>query len=434
MAGQMQSVNESSHAELSQNASAPDPTPVFKTPTGLGAEPLNIVALGASYAGLAVTHHFLDDSINHLRTTSAMPTYRLIIINPSTHMYWNVAAPCAVVSPNLLQDGRLFIPIEQALHRHRAHNPTFIQGEATALDTSARTITIHVIGATARKRASVVNKRKSVVLPESSAGQEDKIQTITYHALIIAVGSSAHSDMLSLHGPHLAALGALNAFHSHLDLTNTHTIVVAGGGCSGVEIAGQLAISQRQPMRRIVLICGGEGCLPAARNMKMSTKAERKLERLGVEIMHNVRVVAAREDSSPPGQTCVQLSNGSSIFADLFIPCTGVEPNTTFLPTRMKNKDGYIDTDASLRVGEAAAGPRVYAIGDCASYSRNCLQDVYDAVPVLVKNLLNDLLAHEYQLTSRDHLNHDHAGTLQDAVYVQQEKQSMLVPIGRYGG
>lgn len=57
---------------------------ISKVPTGLGTEPLNVVVLGASYAGLAVAHHFLDHTINQLRITSSAPNYRLIVVSPST--------------------------------------------------------------------------------------------------------------------------------------------------------------------------------------------------------------------------------------------------------------------------------------------------------------------------------------------------------------
>jgi len=406
---------------------------ISKVPTGLGAEPLNIVVLGASYAGLAVAHRFLDHTINQLRITSSAPNYRLIVVSPSTHLYWNVAAPRALVSPDLLNDDQLFIPIEQALHRHRAHNPSIVQGEAIALDTSARTVTVELIGSTAQKLASQINKRKSVV----GIPLDLKVQTIAYHALIIATGSSAQSELLSLHGPHLHTLGALNAFHARLEAAEC--IVVSGGGCSGVEVAGQLAAHLKKrrtkPPTRVVLISGADSCLPTQPKANVSTKAQRQLEKLGVEVIHNVRVLAAKEDYSPTGQTRVGLSSGSSILADLYIPCSGTSPNTSFLPTTMKDKHGYIRTNAStLRVDEAVAGTNVYAIGDCASYSRNCLQDVYSAVPTLMQNLLNDLLAHEYRLASPHGGNQAEIDALVDDVYEQRPRDTMVVPIGRFGG
>jgi apoptosis-inducing factor 2 len=417
------------------------PIPISKKPTGLGTEPLNIVILGASYAGLAVAHHFLDHTINQLRTTSSPPTYRLIVISPSTHMYWNIAAPHALVAPDLIDSGKLFVPIEQALHRHRAHNPTIIQGEAIALDTSARILTIDLVSKEAQKRASQVGNRRSIVQLPGSIPVEGRTQTLDYHALIIATGSSAHSELMSLHGTHLNTIGALNNFQARID--TARTIVIGGAGCTGVETAGQLAtyLNHRTvfwPLRRrvkdakrIILITGSVSCLPRLRNYKVCQRVEQRLKQLGVEVMHNVRILAAKEADHPFGQTRIELSNGTSLMADVYIPCTGVVPNTACFPPLLKDSEGYIHIGTDLRPNETFAGPRVYAIGNCASdCRRNSLQEVYGAVPVLMKNLLNDLLAHEYRLAGRT----SDLNALKDEYFVPSAKESILLPITRFGG
>ncbi|KAK3712113.1 hypothetical protein LTR37_009204 [Vermiconidia calcicola] len=439
------------------NSEPPPSSPgrISKVPTGLGAEPLNIVILGASYAGLAVAHAFLDNTINHLRITKAAPTYRLIIISPSTHMYWNIGAPRAIVGPDLIADEDLFVPIEPAFHRHRAHNLSIIQGECVAMDSSARTVTVEAIGSTAAKRASQVNKRRSqmrqsvtsMTQNQEQQVKEPKVQTLAYHALIMATGSSAHSDLLSLHGPHLNTLGALNAFHARV--VGAKSIVVCGGGCSGVETAGQLATylnySSHWPFRKrvkqpkkVILITGSNRCLSSSSlrpaRAKPEVKAEKILRKLGVEVKHDVRVVAAKEGFDLTGQTKIELSDDTSLIADLHIPCTGVSPNTAYASSTLRDKHGYIVTTPTLRVDDAC-GPRIYAIGDCANYSRNSIEDVYAAVPVLMRNLLNDLLAHEYMLASPYGGNRDRIEELQDVVYKGKQDESLrLLPISRFGG
>ena len=51
-----------------------------------------------------------------------------------------------------------------------------------------------------------------------------------------------------------------------------------------------------------------------------------------------------------------------------------------------------------MRVQRENVGERMYAINECASCPRNNLLDIYDAIPVLVHNLYNDLLAYEYRM------------------------------------
>ena len=408
-----------------------------------------------------MAHHFLDHTINRLRITKAAPNYRLVVISPSTHLYWNIGAPRALVKPGLIKHDDLvrilldqhifgngansqqFIPIEPGFHRHRGHNFSIIQGEAIALDLSARTVTLELIGSTAQKRASQINKRPSKLIAQPTATQTPKIQTIGYHALIMATGSSAHSDLFSLHGPHLSTVGALNAFHDRVAAAKS--IIVCGGGCSGVETAGQLATflnySSHWPIKKrvkrpkkIILISGSDRCLPA-HQPKVGMKAEKMLKKLAVEIRHGVRVIAAKEGFDLTGQTKVELNDDTSLIADLYVACTGVVPNSSFVPVELKDSEGYIRTNPpTMRVDEAIAGPRIYAIGDCASYSQNYILDVYAAVPVLMHNLLNDLLAHEYHLASPYGGNKDKIDELEDQVYQQRSVDLQLCPISRFGG
>ena len=430
--------------ELDATPAPSDAHALSKTPTGLGSEPLNIVILGASFGGLSCAHHFLDYTITRLRLTKTAPNYRLVVVSPSTHIYWNIGAPRALVAADLIKQDDLFIPIEPGFHRYRGHNFSIVQGEAVALDPSARQVTVELIGSTAQKRASQINKRTSRQISASAGGRSPKVQTIAYHALIMATGSSAHSDLLSLHGPHLNTLGALNSFHARV--VAAKSIIVCGGGTSGVETAGQLAtylnFTSRFPgMRKrvkapkhIILITGSDRCLPALKP-QAGFKAEKMLRKLGVEIKHGVRVIAAKEGFDLTGRTKVELNDETSLIADLYVACTGVGPNSAYVPADMQDEKGYVRTNArTMRVEAGTAGSRTYAIGDVASYSQNYVLDVYAAVPVVMHNLLNDLLAHEYHLASPYGGNQDQIDDLIDDEYVQSSVDSQLCPISRFGG
>lgn len=264
-----------------------------------------------------------------------------------------------------------------------------------------------------------------------------------YHALILATGSATHSELLSLHGPHFNTLGALNSFHSRVAAAKS--IVVCGAGSSGVETAGQLAtylnFRAHWPVRRLVkspkritLITGSERCLPRHKEA-LGAKAEKILRGLGVEVKHGVRVIAAKEGFDLTGQTRIELSDDTHFIADVYIPCTGSDPNTRYVPKEMLDENRYVRTNArTLRVETLLAGSRVYAVGDVANYSDDCVPDVYTAVPVLMHNLLNDLLAHEYQLASPYGGNQDKIDDLVDEHFEQRSKDSELCPISRFGG
>ncbi|PVI00438.1 FAD/NAD(P)-binding domain-containing protein [Periconia macrospinosa] len=423
---------------------------------------MNIVVLGGSFAGLGVAQAFLDNCIQHLSTFDGAPTYRVVLVSPSTHLYWNICAPRALVSSKLIEPNETCFPIEPAFSRHANANFTFIQGSATKIDISARKVTIELATTQGKERtgspshANFMPSRPPPSQRTQHRTQDYRHETIPYHALVNATGSSSHSPLFSLHGTHEKTLEALEDFHRALD--RAHSITIVGGGPTGVETAGELAafynipslqervpqsmqccgtyssnykpicgelfnscekftelkpnINNRLPAshpthartspstnllpKQITLISGGSRLLPRL-NPKYATKAEKQLQRLGVSILHYTRQIG-RVANTDGTFTCM-LNNGPAITSDILIQATGVYPNTSFLPRHMLDEAGYIITDQkTLRVYGHATGERVYAIGDCANCSLNFTVDVYDAIPVLVRNLLNDLLAHEYKI------------------------------------
>ncbi|KAF2657136.1 FAD/NAD(P)-binding domain-containing protein [Lophiostoma macrostomum CBS 122681] len=359
--------------------------------------PLNIVVLGGSFSGLSVAHHFLDHIIHQLSTFENAPTYRVVLVSPSTHLYFNVCAPRALVTPNLIHTEDAFIPIEPAFARHPFNEFTFMQGWATSVDTSARRVTVEL--------------------------RHSKSQTIQYHALVIATGSSAYSPLYSLHGTHEQTMAELRDFHRRLE--HAHSVMIVGGGPSGCETAGQLAqyFNQRRFKgkipKTITLLSGNTRLLPKL-HPAISKKAERQLKRLGVHVVHNLREVSNTLNGD--GSSNCILNNDMTITSDLLISATGVYANSQFLPDHMLDENGYVVTSPeTLRIHGPGIGDRVYAVGDCAAYSKNYVLDVYDAIPVLMKNLHNDLLSHEIE-------------ALEDACYVQNPTDTQLIPIKRFGG
>lgn len=429
-------------------------------------ETLDVVILGASFAGLSVAHSLLNDIFPHLRTFDGAPCYRAVLVAPSSHLYWNIAAPRALVSPALVPFEDLFSLVTQGFEHYSPEEFIFIQGAARLIDTATRQVTITLTS----KPAVDLGKPISSTLPSGRTAARSKgsaIKTLTYHALIFATGSSADSPLLSLHGPHENTLAALDEFHKRLRTANS--IVVVGGGPSGVETAGQLAVYFNSPSpkpllarlgirkapdplasdpprrpKTITLLSGHDRLLPNLA-AKYGQKAEQQLRRNHVHILHNTRLVAAAaavdvDVSAPSGQTACHLNNDTTITADLHIACTGVKPNTSFLPPSLLNATGHIRThSSSLRVDQA--GPRVFALGDCAAYSTNRTADVFAALPVLAHNLRNDLRAHQLRLlyppAGQGTGLADALEALVDRRFEGAEhcaKETVLVPCAKHGG
>lgn len=451
---------------------------------------LNIVILGASFAGLAVAHKFLRKTIEEIGVTRSASRYRIVLVGPSTHLFWNIGAPRALVADKLLPLTEVFVPFLELFEEYSKTRFTFIQGKAIAVDFHEHFVTVEVgdqlssgnINEKARWSHTTANTFEKP--PTKTAGDETLKQTISYHALIIATGTSAESPLLSLHGSHDKTIKSMQSFHDRVNQASS--IVVAGGGPSGIECAGQLAtflnrgkkptpppkspttpnfppaelaaakkstwllqlLSFSRPStsassrahisgninpnsrKTIILISGHDRLLPRLLPA-FGDQAERKLKKLGVNVIHNTRLIKATE--TPSGVTRCELSDDSVLSCDLFVAATGVYPNTKFLPPSLLDASAYVNADPLyLRVGDA--GDRVYAIGDCASHSKNSIQDVYDSIPILLQNLKNDLIAFELKA------QHPYGGAeprlekLEDWAYIQNPTDSQLMPISRFGG
>lgn len=449
-------------------------------------EPVNIVILGGSFAGIAVAHAFLRETYDELsreyefKTKSTAPTFRVILVSPSTHFFWNIAAPRALVSPKSVPHSKSFLPILETFEGYPKGRFTFIQGTASALDVDARKVEVILCGEDLAFFLQNKSPRAdSGTGKETWEGNASKTITkkISYHALIIATGTSAESPLLSLHGEHKKTIEAFDSFHAKIQ--NAASIIVAGGGMSGVECAGQLAtflggkhdkpkpprsstspdhkplhlkrvlrprLKQRKSSpivfptskspsnsRIVTLLSGNDRLLPDM-SPKASELAESQLRNLGVNIMHNTRLITAQE--LPSGQTRCVLSDDLSISCDLFVACTGVYPNTSWLPHALLDTHGYIKTVAGTLRVIPAAGERIYAVGDCTAFSRKRLDDVYDAVPALMRNLSNDILACGVR-AQRRRLG-DVAGCslerlVDERVFVRREVGT-FVPVTRWGG
>ena len=216
------------------------------------------------------------------------------------------ASPRAIVSENQALADKVFLDIEPGYRQYGA-NATLMQGKAVQWNEQARTVTI-----------------------ERSDGS---VQDVTYWALILATGTRASSPLFSLQGKaHTDVLNAQDALHKRID--SAQELIIAGGGPSGVETAGELGeylngaagwFSSRpsNPKAKITLITGSSKLLPGLRQA-ISDDAEIYLRRVGVDVRYNTKVDKSEELSN--GKAKVILHDGEEIEPDIFISAIGVRP------------------------------------------------------------------------------------------------------------
>jgi NADH dehydrogenase len=145
------------------------------------------------------------------------------------------------------------------------------------------------------------------------------------------------------------------------------TIVVVGGGPTGVELAGAFAELTRTVLQkdfkridpsqaRVVMIEAGPRVLPQF-SQELSASAERQLKILGVEVRTATKVKCI-------GQGRVDLESGETIFAENIIWAAGVSasPLTAKLGVEL-DRAGRVKVNPDLSVPDH---PEVFAIGDMA--------------------------------------------------------------------
>ena len=217
---------------------------------------------------------------------------------------------------------------------------------------------------------SIDHKNKSVKL--------DSSETLDFDHLIVALGSATAdfgvpgvneyglgmksvSEAINIRAEVMRRFEDLCRFEDNTRLS----IAVVGGGPTGVEMAGALAELKRGPLKNdmahaaehidIYIIEAGPRILPMF-NKKLSARAQRDLEKIGVIVRTNtaVREVQSRK---------IIVQEGEPIPAEVTIWAAGVKGEPTAGLLNLPIVGSRIDIEPSLRVNHY---PHIWAIGDIA--------------------------------------------------------------------
>ncbi|SEG82908.1 NADH dehydrogenase, FAD-containing subunit [Nonomuraea solani] len=206
---------------------------------------------------------------------------------------------------------------------------TFVQGRVTGLDVGRRAVEL------------------------------DDGRVLGYDKLIYALGTVTDASV-----PGVAEHAFVYDDHAgtvrlseRLDTLTGGTVVVAGGGLTGVESATELA--EARPHLRVVLVTRGR---PGAM-MGDGARAylDAALRRLGVEVRDGAHITKVLPDA-------VELGDGELIQADATLWTTGTKALPLAADSGLSvDARGRIVVDAALR---SVSHPDVYAIGDAAAITQ----------------------------------------------------------------
>lgn len=204
-------------------------------------------------------------------------------------------------------------------------------------------------------------------------------RVLSFDQLVVGVGSrdaTARVPGLADHGWSLKDPDGLAALRVHLaGLTAPHTVVVAGGGFTGVEAAAALA--QRLPEARVVLAHPGAEALPMLRPRysRIADYAVAQARRSGVEFLPGTRLHRVTAEGA-------DLGAGGFVTSATVISTIGQTPVALpGLEGFARDDSGRLVTDRRLRVapgiwagGDVAAVPHPAGDGPCPA---NALWAIY---------------------------------------------------------
>ncbi|KAJ4299817.1 hypothetical protein N0V90_005063 [Kalmusia sp. IMI 367209] len=294
--------------------------------------PETFLVLGAGLTGLPLAHYVLK---HHAEKHDL----KVILVSRSNEFYWNIGSPRAAI-PGQFSDDKVFYSISKAFEKYSTSRFEFIVGAVETWDPDSNTVEVT---------------------------QNDGHQrSLEYHTVIVATGSDYSSEMpWKLVGTHQQTHAALDKLRR--EVSRAKSIVVAGGGPTGVEFAGELGYEYAKAGLKEVTLVISEA-LPLSSICFESTRvaAKKELEKLNVRVVVNARV---RETAiTRRGQKTLEVTHSDgtieTLETDLFAPTWGVRYNTSFAPASMLEPNGRLKVTGSLR---APGYDNVFLLGDAAN-------------------------------------------------------------------
>jgi NADH dehydrogenase len=300
-------------------------------------KPVQVVVLGAGFGGLTFCQNFRH------------PNARVTVVDRTNHhlfqpLLYQVAA-CGLSAPEIAQ------PIRSILSRRK--DITVLFNNAVDFDLAQRRIIL--------EKGSLQYDYLVLAL----GGQTGYFGHPEWEQF--APGLKTLDDALRIRSQILLAFEQAENETDPVERDRLLTIVVVGGGPTGVELAGAFAELARtvlnrdfrriDPTKAHIILIEGSPLILSHLPADLSASAQRQLQALGVQIRHNSQVKDIRAHE-------VELANGEVIRAGNIIWAAGVSasPLTRKLGVEL-DKAGRVKVNADLSLPEH---PEIFAIGDMA--------------------------------------------------------------------
>jgi NADH dehydrogenase FAD-containing subunit len=274
-----------------------------------------IVILGAGYTGMAATMGLAG-------RLKGRDDVHLTLVNPQTRFVERLRLHQTAAGQTLADF--------QIPERLAGTGVTFVKGWVTGIDADAQTVRV------------------------------DDAVTLRYDTLVYALGAVADTAVVPGVDEFAYTLNSAQDAEflaEQLGRLSEGTVVVAGGGLTGVESAAEIA--EQHPELDVVLL--SRHTPGSMMGDKARTRLHRGLDRLGVQVRSGVEIVKVMADG-------VALENGEVVPAKAVLWTTGVRVSPLARAAGLEvDGRGRIVTDETLR---SVSHPNVYAVGDAAAIAQ----------------------------------------------------------------
>jgi len=291
-----------------------------------------VVILGAGFGGLTAARAMAD-------------TAHVTVVD--RHNFQTFLPLLYQVSTAGLAADHVAHPVRGAL---RKTGVQFRMGSPISVDHKNRTIKLD---------SSEVLEFDQLIVALGSVTADFGIPGVTEHAL----GMKSVSEALAIRAEVMRRFEDLCRFEDD----TIFSISVVGGGPTGVEMAGAFAELVRGPLKndqahaashiRINLIEAGPRILPMF-SEKLSARAKKDLEKLGVNVRLNTAVAEIKPRS-------IIVKDGDAIASEVTIWAAGVKGEPAGAILNLPLASTRIDVDSTLQVKNY---PGIFAIGDIAGF------------------------------------------------------------------
>lgn len=229
-------------------------------------------------------------------------------------------------------------------------------------------------------RATEIDRSNNAVHYLTEAGAKGELR---YDHLVLACGSIINlsdvpglaayayplktmGDAIALGNDLIRSLEEASAEPSAEVRRRRLTVVVIGGGFSGVEVAGQIAGLIRRARRfypllkdpeRVILLHRGDRVLPELNAASLSEFALRKLREQGIDVRLRAEVCDVTAED-------VRLASGETVEAGTVVCTVGNAANPLLSTLGLPLEKCRLKTDPDLRAGGTE---NIWALGDCAA-------------------------------------------------------------------